>query len=405
MKLELDRLEFLKAWQMAERSSGTKSTLSAVNGILVTVGDETILEATDFKTALRCTASGVRPITPGQAVLPVRLLGEFLKKIPKGSAILEVDGEKGILTAGRNRTRFTTAPVSEFPKIPRSEGATALCTLIAADLDRVITEGSIASSAPADFPKYLGTCLFKVKDGLLKVVSTDGKRLSLSQCPCETETDEELLLPVPALKELSRLLTVGDQEARVQVLNDGATAWFRLDGGVEFSIRRVESSFPNYEKILTSDVLTTLRIPREELLPALERVDIIAHNTVTHLVVMQLSPGGDLRMTTRAPDLGTAIEVLDAAIDGNPLRVGFNVGYLQDGLRALGNGEVLIEFNGEEGQTRIVQEGAGNFLYMLMPARLSPPDVIEEELDPTVSSVEKEEPEKEEPGKEESEKE
>ena len=403
MKLELDRLEFLKAWQMAERSSGTKSTISAVNGILVTVGDETLLEATDFKTALRCTASGVRAITPGQAILPVRLLGEFLKKIPTETATLEVNGEKGILTAGRNRTRFTTAPVSEFPKIPRSDGAAALCTLIAADLARVITEGAIASSAPADFPKYLGTCLFNVKNNLLKVVSTDGKRLSLSQCPCETGVDEELLLPVTALKELSRLLASGNQESSVQVLNDGATAWFRLEGGVEFSIRRVESSFPNYEKILTSDVLTRLVIPRDELLPALERVDIIAHNTVSHLVVMQLSPGGDLRMTTRAPDLGTAIEVLDATIDGNPLRVGFNVSYLQDGLRALGNGKVLIEFNGEEGQTRIVQEeGAGNFLYMLMPARLSPQDFIEEETEPETpaTSAEKEEPEEEEPVKE-----
>ncbi|MCR4819462.1 MAG: DNA polymerase III subunit beta [Fretibacterium sp.] len=399
MKLELDRLEFLKAWQMAERSSGTKSTLSAVNGILVTVGDETLLEATDFKTALRCTASGVRTVTPGQAILPVRLIGEFLKKIPTETVTLDIEGEKGILSAGRNRTRFTTAPVSEFPKIPRSDGAAALCTLIAADLARVITEGAIASSAPSDFPKYLGTCLFSVKDSMLKVVSTDGKRLSLSRCACETETDEELLLPVPALKELSRLLAVGNQEARIQVLNDGATAWFRLDGGVEFSIRRVESSFPNYEKILTSDVLTTLRISRDEFLSALERVDIIARNTVSHLVVMQLSPGGDLRMTTRAPDLGTALEVLDAVIDGNPLRVGFNVGYLQDGLRALGSGEVLIEFNGEEGQTRIVQEGAGNFLYMLMPARLSPQDVIEDESEAEIPDSK---PEKENSGEEKS---
>ena len=403
MKIELDRLEFLKAWQMAERSCGTKSTLSAVNGILVTVGDETLLEATDFKTALRCTASGVKTLTPGQAILPVRILGEFLKKIPTGTATLEVDGEKGVLSAGRNRTRFSTAPVSEFPKIPRSDSAAELCTLITADLARVITEGAVASSAPADIPKYLGTCLFKVKDNLLKVVSTDGKRLSLSKCFCETKADDELLLPVPALRELSRLLTAVDQEARVQILNDDSTAWFRLDGGVEFSIRRVQTSFPNYEKILTSDVLTTMKIHRNELLPALERVDIIAHNTVSHLVVMRLSPGGDLKMTTRAPDLGTALEVLEASIEGNPLRVGFNVGYLQDGLRAMGDGEILIEFNGEEGQTRIVQEGAENFLYMLMPARLSPQDIIDDEpeSETPVSSSENEEAPKEGSGKEE----
>ena len=378
MKLELNRLEFLKAWQMAERSSSAKSALAAAGGILVTAGEETVLEATDFKTAIRCTAPGAQTITPGSAVLPVRLLGDFLKRIPTETATLEVTGGRGVLSAGRNRTRFTTPPVEEFPNIPRSEGAEALCGVLIPDLSRVIAEGSIASSTPADFPKYMGTCLFKVSGGALKMVSTDSKRLSLSQCPCTAEADEELLLPIPALRELSRLLSNSDQEAQARVLHDGATVWFLLPG-VEFSIRRVESSFPNYEKILTSDVMTSLRIRKDELLPALERVDIIAsQNALSRLVVMRLSPGGELRMAARAPDLGAALEVLDASIEGSPLQVGFNVGYFQDGLRALDAGEVLIQFNGEEGQTRMVQEGMDNFLYMLMPARLSPQDLIED---------------------------
>lgn len=386
MKLELNRTEFLKAWQMAERSSSTKSTVSAAGGILLTAGtDSVVLEATDFKTAIRCFAGGVNVASSGSAVLPVRLLGDFLKKIPSETAVLEVEGERGVLAAGRNRTRFTTVPVSDFPQIPRSEGAAALCGVLAPDLAKVLSEGSIASSAPADFPKYLGACLFKVKGDQLKVVSTDGKRLSLSQCPCEGSHEEELLLPVAALRELGRLLASLEPEDKVQVLHDGATAWFVLSPEVEFSIRRVESTFPNYEKILTSDVLTTLRIDQGEFLSALERIDIIARNIVSHLVVMQLSPGGELRMTTRAPDLGTALEALEANIDGTPLRVGFNVGYLQDGLKAFNGGEVLVEFNGEEGQTRITQDGAENFLYMLMPARISPQDILEDE-EPEVSA-------------------
>ena len=40
MKIELDRLEFLKAWQMTERSSNTKSTISAISGILITASEE-----------------------------------------------------------------------------------------------------------------------------------------------------------------------------------------------------------------------------------------------------------------------------------------------------------------------------------------------------------------------------
>lgn len=379
MKIELDRPEFLKAWQMAERSSSTKSTISAVSGILVTASEEqTCLEATDFKTAIRCSAQGIRTVSAGSAVLPVRLFGEFLKKMPHDKLLLEIDGEKGTLSAGRNRTRFSTWPVSDFPNIPRSDGAEPLCTILAADLARAIAEGSVASSTPADFPKYLGTCLLKVQRDLLKVVATDGKRLSLSQCPCEDGADVELLLPVPALRELGRLLAGNTPESRIHVLYDGSTAWFRLEH-LEFSARRVESSFPNYEKILTPGASTTLRIQRDELLPALERIDIMVRNTLTRLAVLYLSPGGEFRLTGRAPELGTTAEVLDSSIDGDPLRVGFNVGFLQDGLKALGSGEIRIDFNGEEGQTRLLREGSEDFLYMLMPARLSPQDLMEDE--------------------------
>ena len=38
MKLEINRTEFLKAWQMAEHSSNVKNAINAVNGILVKDG-------------------------------------------------------------------------------------------------------------------------------------------------------------------------------------------------------------------------------------------------------------------------------------------------------------------------------------------------------------------------------
>ena len=59
--------------------------------------------------------------------------------------------------------------------------------------------------------------------------------------------------------------------------------------------------------------------------------------------------------------------------------MGFNVGFLQDGLRALGSGEIRLDFNGGEGQTRLLREDSKDFLYMLMPTRLSPQDLLEDE--------------------------
>ncbi len=390
MKIDIVRPEFLKAWQMAERSSSTKSTIGSLGGVLlIAEGERVVLEATDLKTSIRCSAGGVRVSRDGSAILPVRLLGELFKKAATDVLKIEIEGEKGVLVAGRNRTRFTTWPVSDFPKLAKSESAEHLCDIPAAELLRTLIEGSIASSPTDDFPKYLGACLLQVRGGMFHVVSTDGRRLSLSKCLCDSEAETDLLLPVLALRELQRLLGGVPADTAVRILYDGSLVWFQL-GQVEFSVRRVESSFPSYEKILNPDSTTTMVVKRDALLSALDRIDIIVR-TYTRLVVMQLSPGGKLRLTGRAPELGTTVELLDAAIDGESLRAGFNVGFLQDGLKSLGVEDVKMNLNGDAGQMTLLREGTDDFLYMLMPVRITDQDVVDPEEEDFFNAVADEE--------------
>jgi DNA polymerase-3 subunit beta len=396
MKIDIVRPEFMKAWQMAERSSSTRSTVASLGGVLVVAeGDRVLLEATDLKTSIRCLAGGISVSEDGTAILPVKLLGELFKKASSDILKIEIKGEKGVLSAGRNRTRFTTWVASDFPKLPHFDSAEPLCDISAPELLRAISEGSIASSATDDFPKYLGACLLRVGKGRFQVVSTDGRRLSLSKCPCDAKSDAELLLPLVALRELQRLLGAMSGEAPVRVLCDGSLAWFQL-GDVEFSVRRVESSFPSYERILNPGSTTSAVLKKDALLAALDRVDVIVRS-YTRMAVMQFSPGGQLKLTGRAPEFGTAIEFLDAAIDGESLRTGFNVGFLQDGLKSLGAEDIRMNLNGEAGQMTLLREGSDDFLYMLMPMRVADQDLTDFEEDEGLETIKDENAENKEP--------
>ena len=385
MKLELERQEFLKAWQNAEKLTDAKNPKESAGGILITATEDNtvILEATDLKTSIRCKAQGVNVIEPGIAVVPAAMFGEMLKKLKADKMddlTLEVNSTRGFLNAGRNKMRFAVIPAEQFPKLPESGGAEFVCELNAKTFGTLIAEGSSASSQPQDFPKYLGTCLIRTGEGSIMAVSTDGKRLSLSKAPCETPRNEDILLPAPALKELGKALTSFGEEETVKIFvdADGSTAWFALSN-VEFSLRRVDAAFPKFERIINDERRTTLRIQTGDLIPALERIDIIAKATTAHVMTMTLNPDGVLRITARAPELGTTSETLQTNITGDSLHLGFNVGYFLDGLKALGACEAVIEFSGEEGQTRMKHAEDDKFLYMLMPARLSTQDAMTEE--------------------------
>ena len=382
MKLELKRQDFLNAWQIAENFTDKKSAKESTSGILITASDDgrVMLTATNLKTSVCCKAEGVNIIEPGVAVVPSVILGSMLKKFTSDTLSLEITSECGFIKAEKSKARFTIISAEAFPKIPESSSAEEIFNFRASDLARLIAEGSSAASKPDDFPKYLGTCLVRTQAGKLNIVATDGKRLSISKSDCDSINKEtDLLLPSQDFKELGKTLSGNYPDKNVKILADESTVWFNLED-IEFSIRSIDASFPSYERILNDKVQTSIKIKTEDLMPALERIDIIARTTPAHIMSMTFYGNGnpEIKITSRAPEYGTARETVNAlSVEGEYLQVGFNVGYFIEGLKILGSGEIRIEFSGEEGQTRMLRgERSGDFLYMLMPARLSQQDKI-----------------------------
>ena len=426
MKLELERSAFLRAWQTAEKYAASNSTKESLKGVRITAGEDNsvTLEATDTKSSVKCSALGATVLEPGAGVLNATIFGNILRKTTEKTFTLDVSPERGTLTAGKSRSRFAVIAADSFQNIPASSGAEAICSIMASDLGRIISEGSSAASAPADFPKYMGSCLLRTAGQRLVVVSTDGKRLATSQTLCTVHKEEDLLLPSAALRELAKTF---NYDGKVEIVADGSMVWFRLerevtikdeeesskDGGEtekaevpvktlrevsEFSIRRIEATFPKYEKILNDEVKTMIKVSKAALFQVIDRISIFAKNNAAQLMAIYIKPEGELRITARAPEVGTQSDVLDAAVDGDPMQIGFNVNYFLDGLRVMNSEEVIIEFSDDEGQTRMLKDEGKDFLYMLMPIRLTQQDIVSDDDSEDFSSPAQ--PEDEEPQEE-----
>lgn len=374
MKLEITQSEFMRYWSMAEKTTGTKSNMATLASILC-VADETgvILNATNLKTTIRVKAEGVNVIKPGKAILPLKVVGELFKKIVVSPFTVEVDNEKGMISAGRSRYSFTTYNVGDFPDLPLPHAAEEFTRVSAGELSRTFFEGSTAGAPNENFPKYLSGGLMQINTGELRIVATDGRRLSLSKTTIEksnaSSSAREMLLPLKSLEEYQRILagfTTPDQE--VEVLQDGAITYFNMPG-VQYSVRCIDSKFPNYERILSNTSTTQIQVERTSFMQALERINIVVGDN-SRVVVLTLSPGAAMELSGRAPEIGEANESVDASINGEPLKVAFNVGYLMAGIKAFHGSDVALAFNGAEGQMMITRPGGTDFIYMLMPIKL-----------------------------------
>jgi len=70
-------------------------------------------------------------------------------------------------------------------------------------------------------------------------------------------------------------------------------------------------------------------------------------------------------------ELGEAVEELDAKYDGPELTVAFNPEYLLDGLEVTTGDEVSIETTDAQKPATLRSLDSSDFLYLLMPVRVS----------------------------------
>ena len=375
MKLSINKKLFLQAWNLAERSTSGSSSMNILSSVLVKASPESVLlQATYIRTSIICIAAGVTVVEPGEAVFPVKMVGDLFKKAPSEDFTVEVEEGKAVLKAGRGKYSFSTYPVREFPKLPSSENGEKYCKVRLGNLAQVIEEGTIAASAGDEFPLYLSSANFLVANGLLKAVSTDAKRLALAGVPVLEGSDSEpYLLPMKGVKEIQRILSSMPPETEVEILFDDAQFYFRM-GAVEFTVRRVESHFPTFEKILPKDYATTVMADRAALISALDRVEVIVRD-FNKMVVMEIEPGDSFTMRGRAPDFGVAHEELSADITGQKLRIAVNTRYFLDALKVIREPDVKLSFNGPAGHMSIRRTEGDNFLCLIAPMNLAPEEL------------------------------
>jgi DNA polymerase-3 subunit beta len=387
MKIRLNKETFIKSWSLAERSAGTSGSMNIFSTVRMRASREDVeLQATDIKTSIICKAAGVTVEEPGETVIPIKGVSDLFKKAGSPEFTLQVDEGRAVMISGKSRYKFSTYPVADFPKLPSSENGKFFCSLPVSKLVSVIDKGTLCSSPGDEYPQYLSSALFEMENGILNIVSTDKRRLAL----CRTEVtegseSEPMLLPVKGLKELMRVLGIIDQGIEIKISCDDAQAYFTGEG-LEFAVRKVETKFPAYAKILPSSQKTVADIDKASLLSAVERVDVVVRD-YNRTVLVNISENGECTLTGRAQEFGEAVENIPCHIEGEPLFIGFNTRFFLDAVKALDSQTARLIFNGGDGHMVIRTAESDNFICLVAPVELDEDETEEDDETDSVVDV------------------
>ena len=367
MKFRCERDVLVEALGTTGRAASGKMAGPAVlSGVhLQATGDTLRLAGNDRDLTIQTeiTVSGTED---GVCVVPARLAVDIVRALEPGAVVVESTEEELVrISSGRSQFTLRALAADEFPRLsaPSGDGVTLDAQVFAGALRQVVRAASGDDARPV-----LTGVLMAADEGGLKMVATDSYRLAVRDLPGSTAlaAGQKVLIPSRALAELQRLLGSGSGEV---VLRLGEyEAAFDL-GPTRLTTRLLQGDYPNYAGLIPSRYPNRLTVGRDPLLDAVRRVKLMVRDATTPVRIALRNEGIELTVIT--PDLGQAIEDVDAKYEGAEMTIAFNPTYLIEGVEAIEGDEVLLEAQDGTKPATLRAIDGGDYLYLLMPVRVS----------------------------------
>jgi len=212
MKISLSRENLLKVLQTVGGVVEKRQTMPILANILFQVNQNTLtVTASDLEIETRASTELESSDGDFSVTLPAVKLISIVRSLPDGLTILlEFDEMRCQLSAGRSRFKLSTLPADDFPTIDLTQ--TELSFSMAQNQLKQIIHNTAFAMASQDVRFYLNGMLFDISNQTLRVVATDGHRLSTCSTLLETEglTSTQAILPRKGVLELQKL--IGDDD-------------------------------------------------------------------------------------------------------------------------------------------------------------------------------------------------
>ncbi len=366
MKFSCEKALLQAAISTTSRAVSPKSSIPALEGILLEAGSDLRLTGYNLET-------GIRTIVPadireeGTLVLGARLFGEIVRKLPDDIVTFQSENYMVNIKCGMSEFNILGTDPEEFPELPTVEYQNSLI-LPQSRLKAMISQTLFAVSDNESRPIHTGS-LFEVDSNGLTIVSVDGYRLALRHESIDKKEGAEtfsFVVPGAALSEVEKICSDVDEPASV---TQGARHVMFKVGDTMLVSRRLEGEFLAYRQAIPRNNTIHVEGDTRALLSSIDRVSLIISDKLKS-PLRCVFDSNLLKISTKTA-IGDAYDECPLSGDGGGLEIGFNNKYLMDALKAAPADKVRLELTtGVSPCVILPTEGEENFLYMVLPVRL-----------------------------------
>lgn len=365
MKFSCEKYLLQTAVATAARAVSPKSSIPALEGILLEAADELRLTGYNLETGIR-TVVPAQIQTGGSLVLSARLFGDIVRKLPDDIVVVSADNLMVNIKCGMSEFNIMATAPEDFPELPTVEYQQSF-SIAQKDLGAMLGQTLFAVSDNESRPIHTGA-LLEVDDDGLTIVAVDGFRLALRREPVEKKDEGNFSFVVPgaALTEVQKICA--DSEEQISVYHGARHVMFQTGSTILVS-RRLEGEFLAWRQAIPRNNTIVVEGDTQSLLSSIERVSLIISDKLKS-PLRCVFDDGILKISTRTA-IGDAADQCPISGDGGGLEIGFNNKYLLDALKAAPAQTVKLALtSGVSPCVILPAEGEERFLYMVLPVRL-----------------------------------
>ncbi|MHB1679370.1 MAG: DNA polymerase III subunit beta [bacterium] len=349
------------------------------------------ISATDLEITIK-DYCGAEIISEGKITLNAKKLYSIIKEFPDDKTnkdnkenknedidieIKETEAGLVIISYKKIIFKLTTIPVIDYPTlldINTEDNFNVNLKFLKFLINKVIFSTALEETKKSLSGVYFILLEIEGKN-YLRLVATDGHRLSLAQIKLFNDSEnkieeinkesleqrtsifnkfkEGIIIPRKILSELIKIDV--DKDVFVNIAINSNNVIFKLNDGINnknninsiygttFISRLIDGKYPNYETILPKNNYKTAIVKTEELINSIKRVYILAEEK-SHSIELSFDKNLLIIKTVQTSQ-GEAVDEIEIEYSGEPINIKLNSKYILDFISNVYDEKIILKFN------------------------------------------------------------
>lgn len=369
MKLILFRDNLKNGLGIAEKAVAESSSLPVLKNVLLkTIGNKIQLTTTNLELAITKLISG-KIVEEGSLSVPFATFYSIVNNTTHDRIHLERNGSNFIMRTDNYEAKMQGSLADDFPLIPKlADMEHHIDIAPAVFLDAL--QSVVIAAQISDIRPEISGILLDFQLTMIKLVATDSFRLAekviaINQFSHNFASGFRAIIPLRTAQELLRVIP---RDSDLSIYFDGSQMLLKSND-IEVVSRTIDGTYPDYEQIMPKDAESSVTVGRAHLMNAVKLVSNFSGKTNDVRLAIEES-GSALNVYSVNQFLGENNYLVPARMTGAAFRdIPFNWRYLMDGLRAIGDEEVIFKINGTSRPALLTPFEDPSYAYIVMPIR------------------------------------